>query len=754
MKGNKFTWTLDHYDAFTFLIVGGLGFLTSVSFIFLNLYFKESRRFPSILLTLISLGEMFISLHWVLTGLNSRFLFENRKISSKGTFCQINAIVACLGTMIQYSFHLSFLLTLIKMFQNTLTKTKNKNFYVIVPTLIALLGFGLYLFLEGLGKNFFGECTIKDSSLANVVMSWLFLALFLFFAIWALLVLNHFKKSTRRYLLIKNSEEFYMFYKKYTISMMIFYTVSSINHLLSHLFQLDLYQRSYVCESGCMRKYFLLRLSNNIMLYFPVLSFALRISDPYLTNIIQTYKNQRKTSVQKHLMNESFSMFLNETSTYLFNKSSFTVDKKDNMFNQTLYRIKMRCTETILMCLEAYYLVILQSASRSLRDMEQVFIRDMEYDIDQLIQIKKDFIREQEMRKTQSFSQVDSDNSIDSFEEIRDNSQTNLNVNLKCIPEICHGKINIYFVRDFAKILLQAGYVIEALYKSFKKNLNRQNINKTGTKAGNKGGNGGASGEFFFITYDKKFIIKTITREEEQIFSQVIGQYTRHVTADSSSLLNRIIGYFVFDFDILNEKIRIIVIENLFQIDKKYIKRKYDLKGSTYKRKTIRRKNIDQIRPIIDSLQKFKARETLKDIDFNRIEEKIVLLPHDKRKMLQILERDVNFLRSLGIIDYSLIVGVVDMNEVFGESNDYEARKVREELDFLVKHSNFFSHVSNDVGYIVGIIDLFQKYTFSKWLEKHFKRMIHFSFKLDTSSQPATIYAERFMDYMKTIITD
>lgn len=39
---------------------------------------------------------------------------------------------------------------------------------------------------------------------------------------------------------------------------------------------------------------------------------------------------------------------------------------------------------------------------------------------------------------------------------------------------------------------------------------------------------GGAGGEFFLVTFDKKFFIKTINEEEEGVLNNLIEEYSLH----------------------------------------------------------------------------------------------------------------------------------------------------------------------------------------------------------------------------------
>lgn len=52
------------------------------------------------------------------------------------------------------------------------------------------------------------------------------------------------------------------------------------------------------------------------------------------------------------------------------------------------------------------------------------------------------------------------------------------------------------------------------------------------------------------MTFDKRFFIKTITSDEEKVFENIISEYRDHHIEYPNTFIIKIIGYFVFDFDI------------------------------------------------------------------------------------------------------------------------------------------------------------------------------------------------------------
>ena len=54
----------------------------------------------------------------------------------------------------------------------------------------------------------------------------------------------------------------------------------------------------------------------------------------------------------------------------------------------------------------------------------------------------------------------------------------------------------------------------------------------------------GASGSFFFFSYDKKFIFKTITPDELKVFNSYLDQYARHLSSPCGSIISVILGVY------------------------------------------------------------------------------------------------------------------------------------------------------------------------------------------------------------------
>ncbi|CAM0876248.1 unnamed protein product [Alopecurus aequalis] len=151
----------------------------------------------------------------------------------------------------------------------------------------------------------------------------------------------------------------------------------------------------------------------------------------------------------------------------------------------------------------------------------------------------------------------------------------------------------------------------------------------------------GKSGSFFYLTQDERFMIKTVKKSEVKLLIRMLPSYYKHVRRYKSSLITRFYGVHSVKPN-GGHKVRFIVMGNLFSSEHR-IHRRYDLKGSSYGRKS-------------DSFgQEIDEATTLKDLDLDFV----FRMQRSRHKQLhEQLRRDCVFLESEGIMDYSLLVGV------------------------------------------------------------------------------------------------
>ncbi|KAL0267955.1 UNVERIFIED_CONTAM: hypothetical protein PYX00_010072 [Menopon gallinae] len=303
--------------------------------------------------------------------------------------------------------------------------------------------------------------------------------------------------------------------------------------------------------------------------------------------------------------------------------------------------------------------------------------------------------------------------------------------------------------------------------------------------------NPGASGSIFYLTEDDEFIIKTVQHKEGEFLQKLLPGYYMNLNQNPRTLLPKFFGLYCYQCN--SKNVRLVAMNNLLPSSVK-LHQKYDLKGSTYKRKA-------------SKIEKAKQSPTFKDLDFMEHHPEGIFLEADTYSALvKTIQRDCRVLESFKIMDYSLLVGIHNLdqcareklekstlgsNENFdslelgqpdslerGESHEAGSTALNRSKSInrqrLVAHSTAMESIQaasepidqqddippggiparNAKGerllLFLGIIDILQSYRLKKKLEHTWKAMIHDG---DTVSvhRPG-FYAQRFQDFMaKTV---
>ncbi|WAQ81851.1 hypothetical protein PtA15_2A164 [Puccinia triticina] len=158
-------------------------------------------------------------------------------------------------------------------------------------------------------------------------------------------------------------------------------------------------------------------------------------------------------------------------------------------------------------------------------------------------------------------------------------------------------------------------------------------------------GSPGKSGSFFYFSRDYRFIIKTIHPAENKFLRSILKDYHEHVKANPHTLLSRFYGLHRVKLP-RGPKIHFVIMNNLFPPHRD-IHETFDLKGSAVGREYPE--------------EKAKAGSVLKDLNWIHRGRKIELGPTKKGLFEEQLKRDTSLLQHLGIMDYSLLIGLHDM---------------------------------------------------------------------------------------------
>ncbi|XP_035912994.1 phosphatidylinositol 4-phosphate 5-kinase type-1 gamma isoform X8 [Anopheles stephensi] len=314
--------------------------------------------------------------------------------------------------------------------------------------------------------------------------------------------------------------------------------------------------------------------------------------------------------------------------------------------------------------------------------------------------------------------------------------------------------------------------------------------------------NPGASGSIFYLTDDDEFIIKTVQHKEGEFLQKLLPGYYMNLNQNPRTLLPKFFGLYCYQCN--SKNVRLVAMNNLLP---SYVKMhlKYDLKGSTYKRKA-------------NKAERSKSSPTYKDLDFMEHHPNGLFLEAETYSaLIKTIQRDCRVLESFKIMDYSLLVGIHNLDLAVKEKQEAAAKARSEgESDYedapeadqymvqereeqrttalnrsrhttygkmlirsinrqrLVAHSTAMESIQAESEPIdeeddvppggiparsekgerlllfIGIIDILQSYRLRKKLEHTWKSIIHDG---DTVSvHRPSFYAQRFQDFMaKTV---
>ncbi|XP_068092126.1 phosphatidylinositol 4-phosphate 5-kinase type-1 beta [Hyperolius riggenbachi] len=271
--------------------------------------------------------------------------------------------------------------------------------------------------------------------------------------------------------------------------------------------------------------------------------------------------------------------------------------------------------------------------------------------------------------------------------------------------------------------------------------------------------NPGASGSIFFVTSDDEFIIKTVQHKEAEFLQKLLPGYYMNLNQNPRTLLPKFYGLYCLQSGGIN--IRLVVMNNVLPRSLK-MHFKYDLKGSTYKRRASRK-------------EREKTTPTYKDLDFLQdMPEGLYFDPETYSALMKTLQRDCRVLESFKIMDYSLLLGVHILDHASkdkeGETSHYSIDNKRPSVQ-KVLYSTALESIQGpgkavDPGIkedtmggipaknqrgerlllFTGIIDILQSYRLIKKLEHSWKALVYDG---DTVSvHRPSFYADRFLKFM------
>jgi 1-phosphatidylinositol-4-phosphate 5-kinase len=161
---------------------------------------------------------------------------------------------------------------------------------------------------------------------------------------------------------------------------------------------------------------------------------------------------------------------------------------------------------------------------------------------------------------------------------------------------------------------------------------------------------GGSSGAFMFFSGDMQYIVKSMSTCERKFLVSIADRYFAFLRKHPNSFITRFFG--CYSIKLYSSTYSFVVMGNNFAQNAKsrdeVIYRTYDLKGSWV--------NRSGKVSMAELFQMNAVKAVLKD---NDLQQKLQLQPEEAESIYNSLMDDTSFLCSLGIMDYSLLLGVV-----------------------------------------------------------------------------------------------
>ncbi|NXC11158.1 PI42C kinase, partial [Orthonyx spaldingii] len=163
------------------------------------------------------------------------------------------------------------------------------------------------------------------------------------------------------------------------------------------------------------------------------------------------------------------------------------------------------------------------------------------------------------------------------------------------------------------------------------------------------------SGRRLLLSADRTLVLKELSSEDVADVHGLLSHYHQYVVqCHGQTLLPRFLGMYRVSVD--SEDTYLLVMRNLFS-HRLPVHRKYDLKGSLVDREA-------------SDKEKGKELPTLKDVDFLNKNEKVFVEEEQQREFMDKLKRDVEFLVQQKLMDYSLLLGIHEVER--GEQEEEE----------------------------------------------------------------------------------
>ncbi|KAF1327280.1 Phosphatidylinositol-4-phosphate-5-kinase, partial [Globisporangium splendens] len=156
------------------------------------------------------------------------------------------------------------------------------------------------------------------------------------------------------------------------------------------------------------------------------------------------------------------------------------------------------------------------------------------------------------------------------------------------------------------------------------------------------------SGQFFFYSHDGRFMIKTQTKDESKFLRRILPHYYKFVMENPNTLITRFYGMHRVKMHHLRRKMHFIIMASVFDTPLE-IHGRFDLKGSKIGRRATQKER--------------NSNSVLKDMDLLDSGFRLQMGVERRAMLLVQIRKDVEFLKRMKIMDYSMLIGIHDAQQ-------------------------------------------------------------------------------------------
>ncbi|XP_029358039.1 phosphatidylinositol 5-phosphate 4-kinase type-2 gamma-like isoform X2 [Echeneis naucrates] len=170
----------------------------------------------------------------------------------------------------------------------------------------------------------------------------------------------------------------------------------------------------------------------------------------------------------------------------------------------------------------------------------------------------------------------------------------------------------------------------------------------------------GQSEGLLLTSYDRTLVIKEISSEEVEEMHNILSDYHQHiVTCHGSTLLPQFLA--MYRVTVESEDTYLLVMRNMFS-HRLHVHSKYDLKGSSVSCEASLKEKVKEL-------------PTYKKVDFRNNMQKVYVSDEEKERLLDKLDKDTEFLVHMKMMDYSLLLGIHDVERAEEEEEEEEEER-------------------------------------------------------------------------------